>query len=171
MTYFVVDVEADGPVPHLYSMVSFGVVVLEKGLNRRFYGKIRPISDNWVPAALAVSGHTREETLSFPDPTVVIPEFDTWVKEQLPKGVRARFISDNNGFDFGFMNYYLWRFTGGNVFGHSSSNIADLYRGMSRNVRSSFKKLRRTVHDHNPVNDAVGNAEALFEMEKLGLRL
>jgi hypothetical protein len=26
---------------------------------------------------------------------------------------------------------------------------------------SAWKRHRRTTHDHNPVNDAVGNAEAL----------
>ena len=31
--------------------------------------------------------------------------------------------------------------------------------------------LRQTVHTHNPVDDAVGNAEALLKMQEMGLRI
>lgn len=171
MTYFLVDVETDGPAPHLFSMVSFGVVVLDKTLTHTFYGKVRPISKKWDPEALAVSGHTREETLTFPKASVVLPEFSEWVRAHTKKGTQARFVSDCSGFDFGFMNYYLWRFTGENVFGYSSRDMEDIYRGMTKNMRSSFDKLRVTAHDHHPVNDALGNAEALLKMREKGLRL
>jgi formamidopyrimidine-DNA glycosylase len=40
----IVDVEADGPIPSKYSMVSFGAVVVEAGLSRTFYGQTKPIS-------------------------------------------------------------------------------------------------------------------------------
>ncbi len=62
MTYIMVDVEADGPVPGDYSMVSFGAIVVEPALDRTFYGRLRPISDRWIPEALQVSGFTREES-------------------------------------------------------------------------------------------------------------
>jgi len=61
-----VDVESDGPIPGDYSMVSFGAVIVEPLLARTFYGKVRPISEKWIPEALAVSGHSREETMQFP---------------------------------------------------------------------------------------------------------
>lgn len=170
MTYFVVDVESDGPAPHLYSMVSFGAVVLDEKLDRTFYGKVRPISDLWIPEALAISGHSREETLLFPDPEITMRAFSNWVKTQTSKGTRAQLVSDNNGYDFMFVAYYLWRFTGECVFGHSSRNLSDLYRGMQRRMKSSFKGLRKRKHDHHPVNDAVGNAEAMLEMRRKGLQ-
>ena len=50
MSYFIVDVEADGPIPGRYSMVSFGAIVVEPGLQRTFYGRLHPISDELVPA-------------------------------------------------------------------------------------------------------------------------
>jgi hypothetical protein len=170
MTYFVIDTESDGPVPHLYSMVSFGAVVLDQNLDRTFYGRLHPISDQWLPEALAVAGHTREETLTFPEPELVMPKFAAWVTKHTKPGTKAQFVSDNNGFDFGLMSYYLWRYTGENVFGHSSRNLNDLYRGMKHDMRSSFNHLRRTVHDHHPVNDAIGNAEAFLAMREKGLQ-
>ena len=43
MSYIIVDVESDGPIPHQYSMVCFGAVVLEPTLSKTFYGKTKPI--------------------------------------------------------------------------------------------------------------------------------
>ncbi len=171
MTYFMVDIEADGPVAPLYSMVSLGVVVCEEGLGRTFFGKVRPISELWLPGALAVSGYTREETLGFPPPERVMPEFIAWVLACTKKGTKPIFVSDNNGFDFGFVSYYLWRYTGGNIFGHSSRNLSDLYKGMTGDVRRSFRHLKKTPHTHHPVDDAKGNAEALLAMRGMGLKI
>ena len=70
-----VDIEADGPIPGDYSMVSFGAVVVEPTLSRSFYGRLRPISDRWIPEALAVSGHSRDETLGFDGPAAVMAGF------------------------------------------------------------------------------------------------
>lgn len=89
-----VDVEADGPCPGLYSMVSFGCTVVEEALDRTFYGQTAPISQNWIPEALAVSGHTREEHLKFPKPEVTMLEFYDWL--QSLGAERLTFISDNN---------------------------------------------------------------------------
>jgi len=47
-----VDVESDGPIPGDFSMVCFGAVVVEPGLERTFYGCLRPISERWLPDAL-----------------------------------------------------------------------------------------------------------------------
>jgi len=66
MTYIMVDVEADGPIPGDHSMVFFGAIVVEPALDRTFYGRLKPISDKWIPEALQVSGFTREETLGLP---------------------------------------------------------------------------------------------------------
>ncbi len=45
MSYIMVDVEADGPIPGDYSMVCFGAIVVEPSLDRTFYGKLKPISE------------------------------------------------------------------------------------------------------------------------------
>lgn len=169
MTAIVVDVEADGPAPGLYSMVCFGAVVVEPGLSRTFYGTTRPITDIWVPEALAVSGFSRGEHETFDEPSNTMRSFASWVNENAGKG--AIFYSDNNGFDWQFINYYFWRFYGSNPFGFSSQNIGSLYKGMRKDHFASFKHLRRTKHDHHPVNDAMGNAEALLEMRRQGMRI
>jgi len=170
MAYIMVDIESDGPIPGDYSMISFGAVAVDAQLDKTFYGKLRPISERFIPEALAVSGHSREETLTFDDPKKVMTEFAAWIK-----GVSVNqpvFISDNNGFDWMFVCWYFHHFLASNPFGHSSQNLGSLYKGIVRDTRQNFKHLRRTKHTHNPVDDAVGNAEALLTIvEKYGLKI
>lgn len=169
MAYVMVDVEADGPIPGDYSMVCFGAVLVREGLDQTFYARLKPISERWIPEALAISGFTREETLAFDDPAAVMAAFAGWVKGHA-KG-RAFFISDNNGFDWQFVNWYLWHFTGGTPFEHTSSNLGSLYKGLVRDTFQNFKHLRKTAATHNPLDDAMGNAEALLEMKNMGLKI
>ncbi len=169
MTYIMVDVEADGPIPGDYSMICLGAVIVEDGLGRTFYGRLKPISENWDPAALVVSGFSREDTLGFDDPAGVMQDFGRWVTGTA-KG-RAMFVSDNNGFDWQFVNWYFWHFTGKNPFGHSSTNLGSLYKGMVKDMYQNFKHLRKTRHTHHPVDDARGNAEALLTMKGMGLKI
>jgi hypothetical protein len=165
-----VDIEADGPIPGDYSMVSFGAVVVEPGLNKTFYGRTAPISDNWIPEALAVSGHTREETLLFDNPTSVMLMFEDWLKANATQ--RPYFVSDNNGFDWQFINWYFWHFLKRNPFGHSSTNLGSLYKGLEKDAFKNFKHLRKTKHTHHPVDDAKGNAEAMLYMKhEMGLKI
>ena len=170
MSYIMVDIEADGPIPGDYSMVSFGAVIVEPDLKRTFSGQLKPISERWIPQALAVSGHSREETLTFEEPAVVMQRFADWLKREV-KG-RSHFIADNNGFDWSFINWYFHHFLDDNPFGYSSTNLGSLYKGVVRDMFQNFKHLRKTAHDHHPVNDAKGNAEALLTFARqYGLKL
>ena len=60
MSYIMVDVEADDPIPGDYSMVCFRAIVVAPSLGRTFYGQLKPISEEWIREALEVSGFTRE---------------------------------------------------------------------------------------------------------------
>ena len=162
MSYIMVDVEADGPIPGDYSMISFGAVLVNQGLTQTFYGQLQPISEKWIPEALAVSGHSRQQTLGFDNPKQVMQRFADWLRN-VSKG-QPRFIADNNGFDWQFINWYFHHFMGVNPFGFSSTNLGSLYKGLEADMFANFKHLRRTKHDHNPVNDAKGNAEALLTL-------
>jgi hypothetical protein len=163
MSYIMVDVESDGPIPGDFSMVCFGAVVVEPGLNRTFYGRVKPISEQWIPDALKVSGFTREQALGFDEPTIVMAEFAAWLSGLQAK--RLIFVSDNNGYDWQFINWYFHHFLKRNPFGFSSQNLGSLYKGLVKDTFATFKHLRRTAHTHHPVDDARGNAEALLHMK------
>jgi DNA polymerase III epsilon subunit-like protein len=171
MSYIVVDVESDGQAAGLYSMISFGAVVVRDGLEDTFYSEIlKPISDSWSPDAMKVSGVTRMQMeYEGKDPHEVMVEFDKWILK-VSKG-KPIFISDNNGFDWQFVNYYFHKYVGRNPFGWSSRRIGDLYCGMVKDTFARWKHLRKTKHTHHPVDDAKGNAEALLMMKKLGLKI
>ena len=164
MTYIMVDIESDGPIPGDYSMICFGAVLVDAQLDKTFLQKLKPISDRWIPSALKISGYTRNETLTFNDPPTVMLEFRDWLhaiaKEKLV------FVSDNNGFDWSFINWYFHHFVGENPFGHSSMNLGSLYKGLVADTSQNFKGLRKTPHTHNPLDDAIGNAEALLYMRE-----
>ncbi|MBX7079419.1 MAG: exonuclease [Nannocystaceae bacterium] len=168
MPWIMVDIEADGPIPSDYSMIALGAIVVEPALDRCFTAKLRPIAERFVPAALAVSGFSREQTLAFPDPAQTMDAFVRWLAGL---GGTPRFVSDNNGFDWQFVNWYLHHFVGNNPFGHSSTNLGSLYKGLVRDTGASFKHLRRTAHTHDPLDDARGNAEAMLALPGLGLKL
>ena len=167
--YIVVDVESDGPIPHKYSMVCFGAVIVDEKLDKTFYGKTKPISELYLPDALAISGFSREEHEKFDDPKEVMEKFAVWIKEN-SKG-QPILISDNNGYDAMFISYYFHYFTGRNPFGWSSRRIGDLYCGMVKDTFAKWKHLRVTNHSHLPLDDAMGNAEALLKMRDLGLKI
>lgn len=171
MPYIMVDVESDGPIPGDYSLVSFGAVLVDEQLDKTFYRQLHPISDKFIPEALAVSGHSREETLQFGDPAAAMQDFAAWL-QQVAGNERLIFISDNNGFDWMFICWYFHHFVGKNPFGFSSQNLGSLYKGLVNDTFKTFKHLRRTTHTHHPVDDAKGNAEALLTMKReLGLKI
>lgn len=168
MSYISVDIEADGPIPGDFSMVCFGAVLIDREgkFDKTFYGKLKPISEKWIPDALNVSGFTRENTLTFDDPKHVMTEFRDWIlKESIG---RPMFIADNNGFDWQFINWYFIHFLGLNMnpFGFSSTNLGSFYKGVVLDTSGNFKHLRKTRHTHNPVDDAKGNAEAFLSIIK-----
>ncbi len=170
MAYIMIDIEADGPIPSDYSMISFAAVVVKTGLTQSFYATLKPISDNWIPEALQVSGHSREETLGFAEPLIVMQDFSDWLANEVKEPVY--FISDNNGFDWQFINWYFHHFLKHNPFGHSSTNLGSLYKGIEKNMFKNFKHLRQTEHTHHPLDDAKGNAEALLTIkEQYGLKI
>lgn len=169
MSLIMVDVEADGPIPGDYSMVSIGAIVVDPRLDRTYYRCLRPISDRFEPDHLKVAGHSREETLGFDEPGAVLIDFEKWVTANT-RG-RPHFVSDN-AFDWMFVCWYFHHFLGRNPFGISSTNLGSLYRGVVRDMFQNFKHLRRTPHTHHPVDDARGNAEALLAIkQEFGLKV
>jgi len=172
MSYIVVDVESDGEIPNKFSMVCFGAVLVEPSLSNTFYGKTKPISDLYKQEALKISGFSREEHLTFDDPSKVMMDFQEWIRSNSVG--KPTFISDNLAYDWQWINYYFHYYLGSNPFGFSGRRIGDLYCGMKMDcgLNQEWKKLyRKTKHDHNPVNDAKGNAEALLKFKEDGLNI
>ena len=153
MSLYVIDIEADGPIPGDYSMLSFGAVRVDDELKTTYFSDmIYPISQKFDPSAIEAIGINRDDYVyGGRDPQVVMVEFNKWVLETSVKG-RPIFLSDNNGFDWMFYCWYTWHFTNSNPFGYSSRRIGDIYCGLVKNMRAPWKHLRKTKHTHDHSN-------------------
>ncbi|MBL8548943.1 MAG: hypothetical protein JNJ73_03080 [Hyphomonadaceae bacterium] len=160
--HIILDVEADGPCPGLFNMISFGLVSLANP-ERAFLGEVAPVLDHpGIEAGREVSGISFATQKTYRPPALVMTEAHAWVRE-IAGAKRPVFWSDNPAFDWQFWNWYSQKFVGANPGGHSARRIGDLdagRRGEPLNA-SAWKKRRVTTHTHNPVDDARGNAEAL----------
>ncbi len=165
-TYISIDIECDGPSPGLYSMVEIGAVIIEDGMERTFFAQLAPITDTFNEAALKVCKKTRAETLTYDDPEAVMKAFSDWVERET-KGTKPVFV-DDNGYDWAFINYYLWKFTGKNVFGHNDFNLNAIVKGIYKDPDMSIKQLHKRELLHNALEDAKDNADVFLRLQKNG---
>jgi len=156
-----VDCEAYGGSPVTGQLTEFGAVAYPS--METFHGAIvksRPDPDNEavpVPVERVDARRAKE----------VFEEFDAWLT-QVAGRERPVFVSDNVAFDWQWINCGFHEYLGRNPFGHSGRRISDYYAGLVRDWSNTqkWKRLRVTRHDHNPVHDAIGNAEAFARLQK-----
>lgn len=120
--YVAVDVEADGPIPGPFSMISLGMSVVGKP-DLTFYTEIKPISDDFVPRALAVSGLDRDRLLrKAPAPEAAMKMAAQWVN-RLKKNGRPVFLAGPAVWDGMFVHWYFMKFNGSSPFGPTGSGV------------------------------------------------
>jgi hypothetical protein len=151
-----VDCEATGPCPGKGVLTEFGAVDFTS--RQSFHGLLfdsRPSPDNPAQSEVMGQGH---------DAVEVFTEFEAWL-HSVTNG-RCVFVSDNPAYDFQWINYGFHHALDRNPFGHSGRRISDFYAGLMGDFEKSqgWKRLRDTQHDHNPVNDAMGNVEAFAKL-------
>ena len=155
-----VDVEATGQSPINGAMTEFGAV--DYKTRQTFHGMIwesRPAEDN--PAVSVRTGKLIKPL------DEVMADFAHWL-EALGKE-RPIFVSDNPAYDFQWINAAFDAAGMENPFGHSARRLGDFWAGLQRNWgdTQTWKRFRRTPHDHHPVHDALGNAEAFDHLLEL----
>lgn len=183
--YISADIEADGPIPGPYSMLSFGFAVagrFDGVLFERadptamtFYRELRPISDVFDPQALAKSRLDRERLAhEGHSPDAAMNDAREWVKS-VSRGARAVMVGYPLVFDWMFLHWYFARFASeGSPFGHSSGlDMKTLYAIKAGTVITKATKsqmprqlLSSRRHTHHALDDAVEQAEMfanLFE--------
>lgn len=164
MVYIFVDVEARGTSPVNGTMTEFGAVVYDsKGKHHKetFHGVIylgEPDPEN--PAVPVVGMKINEEES-------IAKYFTVWLNEVSPG--QAVMVSDNPAYDFMWIAGMFDIAYMDNPFGHSARRISDFYAGLTGKFSNTqrWKRYRKTPHDHNPVNDAMGNVEAFETILRL----
>lgn len=173
------DVEADGPIPGPYSMSSFGMsacAVFDGSSFTRLdpaaqthYAELRPISDDFIPAAAAVSGLDRAVLVrDGADPVEAMTANVAWITAvALEHQARPVFVGYPLGFDWMFTYWYQVNFTGGSPFGHSGHlDVKTLYAHKAGvPVRTVGKRsmprhlLSQRPHTHHGLDDAIEQAD------------
>lgn len=180
--YISVDIEADGPIPGPNSMLSLGAAVAgfqdARGFTaadpqqQTFYRELRPISEEFDPQALAVSGLDRERLKAEgSEPEVALTEFGDWVRE-VSAGGQPVMCGYPASYDWTFLYWYLIRFTGASPFGHSGClDMKTLYATKAGlPLRAVAKRtmpprlLSKRPHSHHALDDAMEQAELLANL-------
>ncbi|GLW07288.1 hypothetical protein Misp01_24180 [Microtetraspora sp. NBRC 13810] len=179
-TYISVDVEADGPIPGPFSMVSLGMTVAGRMQGRTFepvdpdsstfYVELRPISDDFVPEAMAVSGLDRDLLVrEGTDAALAMGQAARWIKKVCGK-TQPVLAAYPLSFDWMWIYWYFMRFTGASPFGHSRCiDIKTLYAAKAGVpiAWSTKRQMPRHLtaqrpHTHHALDDAKEQAE-LFQ--------
>jgi ribonuclease T len=165
-----IDVEAAGPIPGEYSLLSIGACDVDDA-KRVFSCELRPINMNADPDALKVGGFSLERLAETgTPPKEAMTAFATWLDSLVGKTDTPVFVGFNAPFDWSFINYYFHKFIGRNPFGFAALDIKAYYMGATgcswRETRSSVidSHLKpRSKSDHNALHDAQYQAE-LFRL-------
>jgi DNA polymerase III epsilon subunit-like protein len=171
--YVAVDVEADGPIPGPYSMISLGMAVAGRP-DLTFYTELRPISAEFVPEALAVSGLDRDRLVrEAPAPEEAMAAAAQWING-LRKIGRPVFLAGPAVFDGMFVHWYFHRFLGKSPFSASGAGIdlRSYWMGMHGCEGVSSRKsiikqklaLNGLPHTHHAGEDAAELAEVFKAM-------
>jgi len=174
--YFSIDIEADGPYPGEYSMSSFGVAYCGEHNGKKFirpskwegfYSELQPISENFNPAAAAVSGLDRQSLIENGDaPFYSLDSAADYIRN-IAGERRAVFCAYPLGFDWLFFYWYLMRYNIESPFGHSNHvDIKTLYmakanvnigRSIKRHMPEALKSSQK--HTHYALDDAIEQGE------------
>jgi DNA polymerase III epsilon subunit-like protein len=169
--YIVIDIEASGPNPSHYAMLSIGACTMAEP-RHTFYVELQPDKDAFTEGAMAVSGLSMEALAAegLP-PARAMQEFASWLEDVVPEGVQPVFVAFNAPFDWMFVNDYFHRYLGHNPFGHAALDIKAYYMGL-HGVAWGETSLREVSHrhagqrelTHHALSDAIDTAEILEAM-------
>jgi hypothetical protein len=186
--YISADIEADGPIPGLYSMLSFGLAVAAtfdgtdfnalEPTSSTFYRELKPITDQFDPGALAVAGLDRNALAAEgAEPVTAMREAVDWIVAQAGSA-RPVLVGYPVVFDWMFLHWYFVRFVGESPFGFSGAlDMKTIYQQkagvtLDRAGRDDLPELLASdrSHTHNALDDAVEQADVfnrLFVWEGL----
>jgi DNA polymerase III alpha subunit (gram-positive type) len=170
--YVSTDVETDGPIPGVNSMLSFGsaAYLADKTLVGTFAANLEtlpgaepcPRTMEWWGSQPEAWAACRENPQP---PEQVMPRYGEWLKK-LPG--RPVFVGYPAAFDFMFVYWYLIRFAGESPFSHSALDIktfamAMLKKGYRESVKRNMPRrwFDELPHTHRALDDAIEQG-ALF---------
>ena len=179
--YVSVDIEADGPHPGHYSMLSLGAAAFNSSgkLLDTFSQNLlelpgasrHPDTMEWWEKQGDAWDKAREDART---PVRVIVEFKDWLMQPEWKGRAKSFVGYPVGYDYMWVSWYMSEFLGSDEpFNHSGIDIKTLgmlimgkgFRQMSKRI--VVKKIKAKMskkHSHVAVEDAIEQGELFFQI-------
>lgn len=151
-----VDCEARGTSPVRGTMTEFGAVHYPTKIS--FHGRLWEGTPDPENPAVPIVGKRLNSDKE------IAGRFAEWISA-VCQG-RPVMVSDNPAYDFMWIAGLFDSAEMDNPLGHSARRISDFWAGLNRDWSNtqSWKKMRKTKHDHHPVNDAMGNVEAFMRI-------
>jgi len=188
--YISVDVEADGPIPGPYSMLSFGLVVAgtfdgttfapaDLDAPETFYRELRPISDTFDAGALAVSGLDRDHLLDAgAAPAAAMTEAAAWV-HSVAGDCQPVLVAYPLSYDWMWLHWYFVRFAErGSPFG--VSQCLDIKTLIATTLGTTTRRAGKGAlppelrsdrpHRHHALDDAIEQADLFARLLRHRLR-
>jgi hypothetical protein len=187
--YISTDIEADGPIPGEYSMLSFGSVAInnEGKILGEFYKKLKPLPNaKQHPQTMTFWRKNpkawKEATSNQEDPKKVMGEYNTWLKKLQPKNSKVIFLAMPVAMDFMFVFWYLIHFNkeykkeffnsvptgwgGADIRSYAMAKLNTSY--MEAYEKNYPKKWTKNTgeHTHKAIDDARKNALIFANMLK-----
>ena len=170
--YVSTDVETDGPIPGLHSLLSFASAAYRpnKTLVSTFSANLHTLPGAIGHPDTMAWWQTQPEAWAaarsdLQDPAVALPAYVAWVKALPGSPV---FVAYPAGFDFLFIYWYLIRFAGESPFSFSALDIKTYAMAMlKKEYRQSSKRnlpahwFDPLPHTHRALDDAIEQG-ALF---------
>ncbi len=178
--YVSVDIEADGPIPGDFSMLSLGAVAFnDDGVEiDSFSVNLYPLEGarqypktmEWWKTQPEAWDEVQRNRVS---PEVGMWEFSSWLNALYEEGTPV-FVGYPATFDFTFVFWYLQHFTGGCPFGWAGLDIKTYamacmdssYRGAAKRHMPKEWSKNRGKHSHIAVEDAREQGHLFFNIRK-----
>lgn len=182
MVYLSIDVEASGPFPGLFSLVSIGAVAVKSTKDGHwavdteltFYEEMLPLPRaGELEAATNIHGLTREYLEDHGrDPGQVMEEFADFLDELNKRHKKVVPAAWPASFDSPFVGWYLQYFLNDNPLGWSCFDIPSFGMGLFQCHRNALRNLMKKAgiefgknpDPHNALADAIEQGETLAQL-------
>ncbi len=179
--YFCIDIEASGPVPALYNMISIGCTVVKWNpqkqkheLTDEFYFEIKPDFPGFEEETIEIHHLTPEHLnangLNAKD---VLQAITAFVQRHTGPQERALFVGHNAPFDWMFVAFYYAWANLKNPFGYNALDTKALAMGRlgiawrysnKEVLYQTFPQLKPTDQPHHALEDARYQAQILVAL-------
>lgn len=175
--YVVTDIEADGPVPGIHSMLSFASLAYTTSgtFLESFEANLNPLADAIADPDTMEWWSKRPETwaevtANQSEPSEVMRSFERWL-DSLPG--EPVLVAHPAPFDYMWMAWYAWKFLGKRKLGWTGLDIksyamATLNWNFDRCETTHYDPawLGLCEHSHRAIDDARGYANLFFELQR-----